>query len=153
MTTPGLQVCTTNDVKAPIKLLHVWSLQSADVTPRRSSTQPLPVLLKDVGADVKAKPVLPHIDASLHGRDRSSSCSARWVSLRLPQPRSPGHSTRITFPSAPRRLDAVPSSLFFPPDGASPGYSRVSRGPPAASWSLSCCATCLNVSPSSPPGP
>lgn len=124
---------------------------SADVSPLRNSVQPLLVIWKDDGVDVKAKPVLPHMDASLDHHDHSSSYETQLsesvyvsaissLSLSLSQRAcqqptgraemhcSPGHSLFITFPSAPSWLDVVSSSLLFLPDWVKrlPGYSRVS---------------------------
>lgn len=117
----------------------------AHVSSLRNLIQPLLVILKDDGVDVKAKPFLPHMDASLDHHAQSTSyetqlCESVCVSAissfsACQQPtgqaemhRSPGHSLCITFTSTSPWLDVVSSSLFFLPEWVKslPGYSSVS---------------------------
>lgn len=91
---------------------------SACASPLRTWMRALLVVFeKDDGVDVKAKkPVLPHGDGSAHSQllswARAPSVSQAWspvsplLSVSLPAAHrpshcSPGHSLRITFPSAP----------------------------------------------------
>lgn len=159
VTTLELEVFTTAKCKALINSLQVEELQLSHVhahaSPFRNSIQPLLVILKDDGVDVKAKPVLPHMDASLDHHAHSSSYKTQlsesvYVSAisslsacqqptgRAEMHCSPGHSLCITFPSAPPWLDVVSSFLLFLPDWAKslPGYSRVGWKPLTLSLSL-----------------
>lgn len=91
---------------------------SAHVSPLRNLTQPLLVILKDDEVDVKAKPVLPHMDTSLdhhahsfsYETQLSESVSVSAISslsaCQQPTGRaemhcSPGHSLRTTFHCSP----------------------------------------------------
>lgn len=139
---------------------------SAHVPPLRNLTQPLIVILKDDGVDMKAKPVLPHMDASLDHHAHSSSYETQLsesVSVSAisslsacQQPTgqaemccSAGHSLCTTFlcSSTPPWLDVVSSSLLFAwLTEESPRQQQSQLKTTDAVLGSSCWTTCLNIS-------
>lgn len=140
----ALEVFTTTNVISPMNSLYVVNSfsyhmeTSAHVSQLRNLIQPLLVILKDDGVDMKAKPVLPHMDhhahrscyetqlsESVYVSAISSLSACQQPTGRAEMHCSPGHLLCITFPSAPPRLDVVSLSLLFLPEWVKrlPGYS------------------------------
>lgn len=161
---------TTTNVKAPVNSLYVEQLLLSHGNICSCFTnliQPLLVILKDNGVDVKAKPVLPHMDHHAHSSSYETQlCESVYVSAisslsacqqptgRAEMHCSPGHSLCITFPSVPLPLMTwcgfFVSLLSAWLTEESP---RLQQGQLETTDSVlepSCWATCLNISPSSP---
>lgn len=138
---------------------------SAHVLPLRNLIQPLLVILKDDGVDMKAKPVLPHMDHHAHSSSYETQLSesvyvSAISSLSLPAAHRPSRDALFSrsftvyhFPiSSPMTWCGFFVSLVSAwLSEESPRLQQGQLETTDAVHEPSCWTTCLNISPSSLP--